>query len=85
MPRADLADSEIPYRDDAWRVPDVHALGHTFGSALAAAGVHPKDAQALMRHSNVSLTMDQYTHTVHGRLSAAAGALPELPNGGTER
>lgn len=29
---------------------DFHALRHTFGSLLAASGVHPKTAQKLMRH-----------------------------------
>ena len=78
MLRADLSDAEISYRDDAGRVLDFHALRHSFGAALAASGVHPKDAQALMRHSTISLTMDRYTHTSRQQLAAAVSALPDL-------
>ncbi len=78
MFRADLADVGIPYRDDAGRVADVHALRHTFVSNLVAGGVHPKLAQALARHSTITLTMDRYTHTVLGEQAEALTALPDL-------
>ncbi len=39
-------------------------------------GVHPKDAQELMRHSTVDLTLSVYTHTTRRKLAAALDALP---------
>ena len=41
---------------------DFHALRHTCGAWLAAAGVHPKTVQTVMRHQSISLTMDTYGH-----------------------
>lgn len=68
----------LVYRDQAGRVADFHALRHTFLTNLARAGVHPKVAQALARHSTVTLTLDRYTHTVLGEQSAAVALLPDL-------
>ena len=76
--KADLAKAGIAYRDDAGRVVDFHALRHTFISNLAAGGVHPKTAQALARHSTITLTMDRYSHSYHGEQSAALAVLPDL-------
>ncbi|MBI3834113.1 MAG: tyrosine-type recombinase/integrase [Planctomycetes bacterium] len=42
---------------------DFHSLRHTFGTALAKAGVAPKLAMDLMRHSDINLTMRLYSHT----------------------
>ncbi len=78
MIRADLSDAGIEYRDANGRVADFHALRHTFISALARGGVHPKLAQQLARHSTITLTMDRYTHTVVGELAAGLQALPDL-------
>ncbi len=57
---------------------DFHALRHTFGSLLAASGVHPKIAQDLMRHSDINLTMSRYTHTLLGQSAKAVEALPDF-------
>ena len=54
MLRHDLAAAGIPYEDTAGRVFDFHALRHQFISNLAAAGVHPKEAQTLARHSKIT-------------------------------
>ncbi len=78
MIKADLRDSGIPYRDDAGRVADFHSLRHTFITNLARGGVHPKIAQALARHSTITLTMDRYSHTVIGEQAEALNALPNL-------
>ena len=43
--------SMLAYRDHAGLVADFHSLRHTFISNLARAGVHPKLAQSLARHS----------------------------------
>jgi hypothetical protein len=37
-------------------------------------GVHPRNAQALARHSTIDLTMNIYTHANLGELAAAVGA-----------
>ena len=76
MIRKDLAAANIAYEDDAGRVFDFHALRHQFISSLAQAGVHPKEAQSLARHSTISLTMDRYTHL---NLVDLTGALDRLP------
>ena len=57
---------------------DFHGLRHTFGTHLAAAGVHPKTAQTLMRHSDINLTMSRYTHTLRGQESTAINNLPDI-------
>jgi integrase len=44
---------------------------------LAAAGVHPKIAQDLMRHSDINLTMNIYTRTA---IESRLDALDKLPN-----
>jgi integrase len=51
----------ITTADEEGRIVDFHALRTTFASSLAKAGVHPRAAQALMRHSSVELTMKAYT------------------------
>ena len=58
---ADLAAAGIEKHDESDRVVDLHALRHTFVSSLQAAGVHPRVAMALARHSDISLTMKHYT------------------------
>jgi len=65
--------------DDAGRVADFHALRHSFISGLAKAGVHPKEAQTLSRHSTISLTLDRYTHLGVVDVAAALDRLPALP------
>jgi integrase len=71
----------LRYRDGAGRVADFHALRHTFISNLASAGVHPKTAQMLARHSTITLTMDRYSHTLRGAETTALAALPDLSIG----
>ena len=58
---ADLAAAGIARRDESDRVVDFHSLRVSFVSALAAAGVHPRVAQALARHAHVDTTMRCYT------------------------
>jgi integrase len=78
MVRADLERAGIAYRE-ADRVFDFHAIRGQFISSLAAGGVHPKVAQALARHSTITLTMDHYTHLDGLDLG---GALDQLPGVG---
>jgi len=57
---------------------DFHALRHTFGTNLANSGIHPKTAQALMRHSDINLTMNRYSHSVIESQAEAVYTLPDL-------
>ena len=70
----------LTYRDSQGRVADFHALRHTFITELVKAGVAPKDAKELARHSTITLTMDRYSH-VGIRDTAAALARMSLPTG----
>ncbi len=78
MLKADLKAAKIPYVDDAGRYADFHSLRHSTGSLLAAAGVHPKVIQSIMRHSDINLTMSRYTHIFRGQESEAIANLPDL-------
>jgi integrase len=79
MIRVDLAAAAIPYLDEDSRCFDMHALRGQFISLLAARGVHPKVAQALARHSSITLTMDYYTHLDVLDVAGALDSLPEVP------
>ncbi len=73
----DLATAGIAKVDDQGRSVDIHSLRHTFGTMLARAGVAPRTAQELMRHSKIDLTMNIYTHL---ELIDTAGAVQNLPD-----
>jgi hypothetical protein len=53
-------------------------LRHAFGTLLAGAGVHPKTAMTLMRHSKIELTMGIYTHAQDDKLTEAIDNLPDF-------
>jgi integrase len=72
----DLKAAGIPKRDAQGRTVDVHCLRHTFVTLLARNGVSPSVAQKLMRHSDIRLTMNTYTHL---ELADTAGAVAALP------
>jgi len=76
--KRDLQAAGLLYRDDAGRVMDFHALRHTFISGLARAGVHPKLAMDMARHSDINLTLKHYSHTVLGDRAVAADSLPDF-------
>lgn len=71
----DLQAAGIPKRDAADMVVHVHSLRHSFGTHLSLAGVAPRVAQAAMRHSNISLTMNTYTDA---RLLDTAAAIESI-------
>ncbi|MFG2637761.1 tyrosine-type recombinase/integrase [Streptomyces sp. NPDC048362] len=56
----------------------VRLARHTCGTLLAFLEVHPKVAQAILRHSQISMTMDVYTHVVGESEREAVGLLAEL-------
>jgi integrase len=76
--RHDLQNAGVPFVDEDGRVYDFHALRHQFISDMVAAGVHPKDAQVLARHSTITLTMDRYAHVRKADVRAALDRLPSL-------
>jgi hypothetical protein len=65
--------------DAAGRKLDFHGLRHSFVSRLIKAGVRPKNAQLLARHSTIGLTMDRYTHVGLHDVAAALNTLPCIP------
>ncbi len=73
---ADLKAAGIPKADEAGRIIDVHALRHTTATYLAKAGVAPRTAQSIMRHSDIRLTLGTYTDP---RLLDTVAALDALP------
>jgi integrase len=75
----DLEAAGIPKVDEHGKRIHLHALRHSTGTHLSKAGVSPRTAQAVMRHSDIALTMRTYTDE---RLLDSAGAvqlLPDLP------
>ena len=74
----DLAAAGIPKRDAQGRTVDVHCLRHTFATLLARNGVSPSVAQKLMRHSDIRLTMNTYTHLDLADTADAVAALPAI-------
>ena len=77
----DLAFAGIPKRDVLDRVIDVHALRHTHGTLLAQSGVSPTVAKSSMRHSDVRMTMNVYTHLELGNVADGVNRLPDFLNG----
>ena len=73
-----MAAAGLTDEDGAGRPRNFHSLRHTFASNLANAGVLPRQAQELMRHSSIELTMKRYTHTLLTDRSAAIARFPDL-------
>tara|TARA_Y100000588_G_scaffold393321_1_gene508855 strand:+ start:1189 stop:2739 length:1551 start_codon:yes stop_codon:yes gene_type:complete len=57
---------------------DFHSLRHTCGSWLALVGAHPKEIQAVMRHSSISITMDTYGHLIPGQEADTVARLSQV-------
>jgi hypothetical protein len=67
------------YRDHAGLYADFHSFRHMYITSLDRAGISPKMAQTLARHSDIRLTLGVYTHvTVHDQ-TAAIESLPVPP------
>ena len=69
----------LAYKDSHGRFADFHANRHTFITNLSRAGVSPKTAQTLARHSDIRLTLDIYTHTDLAEKVDAVERLPSPP------
>ncbi len=61
---------------------DVHALRHTHATLLAQRGVSPTVAKSSMRHSDVRLTLNVYSHLELGDIAEGVNRLPDLLGGG---
>ncbi len=68
----------IDKTDADGRTLDVHCLRHTFATLLSKAGVVPRMAQELMRHSDIRLTMNVYTHLQLVDTASAVELLPRI-------
>jgi integrase len=68
------------YRDQAGLYADFHSFRHLFITNLERAGISPKMAQVLARHSDIRLTLGIYTHVELHDQTAAIGALPGPPS-----
>jgi integrase/recombinase XerD len=76
--RAREASDFLAYRNAEGHVADFHALRHTFITRLVRSGVRPKEAQALARHSTITLTLDRYAHTGLHDVARAMDLMPSL-------
>ncbi|WBW97592.1 tyrosine-type recombinase/integrase [Oceanirhabdus sp. W0125-5] len=55
-----------------------HDLRHTFATRLFELGEDPKTVQTLLGHSNISITLDTYTHVLDDLKVKAVSKLDEL-------
>jgi integrase len=79
MIRKDLKRVGIPYIDERGHYADFHSLRKTFITNLSRAGVSPKTAQLLARHSDINLTMNTYTMLGVCDQASAVESLPAIP------
>ena len=66
----------IDAKDKAGRIIDFHSLRHTFITSLSKAGVTPRVAMELARHSQIDLTMRVYTDAGMLGTADAVNCLP---------
>jgi hypothetical protein len=74
-----LKSNFLCYCDHAGLYADFHSFRHLFIINLERAGISPKMAQVLARHSDIRLTLGVYTHVELHDQTAAIGALPGPP------
>ena len=55
-----------------------HDLRHTYATRLFELGEDPKTVQVLLGHSNISITLDTYTHVLESMKKKAASKLNDL-------
>ena len=67
------------YQNEDGLFADFHSNRHTFITNLSRAGVKPRTAQSLARHSDIRLTMGTYTHIGLRDQSMAIELLPAPP------
>jgi integrase len=57
-----------------------HDLRHTYATRLFELKEDPKTVQSLLGHSNISITLDTYTHVLDSMKERAASKLNDLYN-----
>ena len=62
----------------------IHDLRHTTATLLLTQGVHPRVVMETLGHSQISLTLDTYSHVLPGLQAEAAHRMQEAlgENGG---
>jgi site-specific recombinase XerD len=73
-----MASDFLAYRNFDGKFADFHSLRHTFITNLGRAKVSPKTAQTLARHSDISLTMNIYSHISEEEQIEAINSLPGI-------
>ena len=76
--RADFKAAGIPLQDERGHRVDFHALRMTYITRLQRAGVSPREAMELARHSDMRLTMKTYTDAAALPLAATVRGLPSF-------
>jgi integrase len=76
--REDFEAAKIPLKDERGHVVDFHALRTTYITRLQRAGVSPREAMELARHSDMRLTMKTYTDVTQLPLAATVRNLPSI-------
>ena len=66
----------LAYKDHDGLFADFHSCRHLFITSLERAGISPKMAQTLARHSDIRLTLQTYTHVELHDQTAAIRSLP---------
>jgi integrase len=69
----------LAYKNHAGLFADFHSFRHLFITSLERAGIKPRMAQTLARHSDIRLTLGVYTHVELHDQSAAIESLPGPP------
>lgn len=70
----------LSYCNEAGQFADFHSNRHLFITSLEKAGLSPKMAQTLARHSDIRLTLGLYTHVGLHDQSTAIAMLPAPPS-----
>ena len=62
----------------------VHDLRHTCATILMLAGVHPKVVQEILGHSNISVTLGTYSHTMPSMKKSAVDSFSKFISTSTQ-
>lgn len=65
-------------KDNGLKDRKFHDLRHTYATRLFELGEEPKTVQTLLGHSNISITLDTYTHVLDSLKEKAVSKLDDL-------
>lgn len=66
---------------DGWPMLTLHGMRHTVGTMLMRAGVHPVNVKELLGHSQITVTLDQYSHPALADLRGAVAVTGAVVDG----